>query len=170
MIEICRALISDIELRQETSLLWVRGKGCEGKDAFVVLNESVLTVLKEYIQSRKLSLNSRKALFVSLSDRNYEKALTTFSLSRIVKERMIHAGIKTSRLTAHSLRHTFGVLAIKSGASLYDVQLAMRHLSPQTTQVYLGDIEKEKRMEGSPERGVADVIKKIILKESYEKK
>ncbi len=162
LIEISRALVSDLEIGPDHAILWVRGKGKEGKDAFVVITSEVLLLLKNYIFSRKVSLGSKKPLFASLSDRNFEKQITVFSLSRIIKLRFIAAGIKTSRITAHSLRHTFGVLAIKSGTSLYDVQLAMRHLSPQTTQVYLGDIEKEKRMEGAPEKNVALFLQNSI--------
>ena len=161
LIEVARALASDIEFAadQNTYLLWVRGKGREGKDSFVVLSAAVVATLEMYLSSRKVKLGcSRKPLFASLSQRNREEALTVFSLSRLIKRRMIKAGIKTRRITAHSLRHTFGVLAIEAGASLYEVQLAMRHLSPQTTQVYLGDIEHKKRLEGSPEKRVSEFL------------
>lgn len=161
LIEIERALISDIEDHESgKKLLWVRGKGKEGKDNFVVLVSSVYNVLIEYIKSKNKFLSS-EPLFTSLSDRNFGSSLTTSSLSRIIKNRLINAGIKTKRVSAHSLRHTFGVLTIQSGASLYEVQLAMRHLSPHTTQIYLGDIERQKRLEGSPEEKISELIKKL---------
>jgi integrase/recombinase XerD len=164
LIEIQRALISDIEKHESGKyLLWVRGKGRDGKDNFVILVHDVIVVLLNYITRRNLFLISKEPLFSSLSDRNHGKQLTTQSLSRIIKNRLQGANIKTKRITAHSLRHTFGVLAIQTGASLYEVQLAMRHLSSQTTQIYLGDIERSKRLEGNPEEKISHLIKNIKI-------
>ena len=39
-------------------------------------------------------------------------------------------------LSAHSLRHTAGTLAIQSGASLRQVQELLGHADPKTTAIY----------------------------------
>jgi len=75
-----------------------------------------------------------------------------------VRTYLIKAGIKTKRVTAHSLRHTFGVLSMQAEASLYEVQPAMRHAAPSTTQMYLGDLERLKRLEASPERKISTLL------------
>jgi len=158
LIEVQQALISDLEDEEDRGILWIRGKGRHDKDDFVVLTEDALEPVRTYLKSRKA--RSRHApLFISVSDRNRGQKLTTFSLSRIIKRRLKAAGVSHRRITAHSLRHTFGVLAMQSGASLYEVQLAMRHNSPTTTQVYLGDIEKAKRQEGGPEKRLSHLLK-----------
>ena len=161
LIEIKRAQICDIELKDDDdgALLWIRGKGRDGKDDFVVLTEDALAPIHHYLKMRR-SKNAQEPLFASLSDRNFGKALTTFSLSRLIKNRFRAAGIDSKRITAHSLRHTFGVMAIQAGASLYEVQLAMRHTAPTTTEIYLGDIERSKRLEGGPEKRIGALFER----------
>lgn len=154
LIEICRATLDDLEEHASgQTLLWVRGKGRDGKDAFVIITDGVKKPLAEYLKTRNIWLGNRP-IFSSLSDRNMGKMLTTRSVSRIVKTYLRRAGFDSRRLTAHSLRHTFGVMAIRAGSSLYEVQLAMRHTAPTTTEVYLGDIEQAKRLEGGPEKRI----------------
>jgi integrase len=146
-----------LQLEDDEALLWVRGKGRDGKDEFVVLTEDSLEPIRLYLRSRMLK-DKKEPLFASLSDRNYGKRITTFSLSRLIKGYLRRAGLNSRRLSAHSLRHTFGVLSIKSGASLYEVQLAMRHMAPTTTEVYLGDIEQQKRREAAPEKRLSELL------------
>lgn len=161
LIELKRASLEDLEMRSDgKAVLWVRGKGREGKDDFVVITDETLEPITDYLRTRKPK-QLTEPLFTSISDRNFGGKLTTFSLSRIVKSRLRNIGIDTRRLSAHSLRHTFGVMAIKAGASLYEVQLAMRHTSPATTEIYLGDIEQAKRLEGGPEQRISDLLKSL---------
>jgi integrase/recombinase XerD len=157
LIEIIRADYQDLDLQGDEALLWVRGKGRDGKDECVVIAQETLKPLRDYLKARSLT-STTEPLFTSLSDRNRNKRLTTFSLSRLIKRYLRLAGLNNRRITAHSLRHTFGVLSIKAGASLYEVQLAMRHSNPATTEMYLGDIERQKRLEGAPERKVSDLL------------
>ena len=164
LIEVQRAKVQDIEESGDHAILWVRGKGRDDKDNFVILTQDVLDAIHAYLQKRKAK-SVYAPLFASVSDRNRGKQLTTFSLSRIIKQRLRAAGIASRRITAHSLRHTFGVLAMEAGASLYEVQLAMRHSSPTTTQVYLGDIEQAKRQEGGPEKRLSNFFKDDTKKE-----
>jgi integrase/recombinase XerC/integrase/recombinase XerD len=164
LIEIKRANIVDIEAKDDepdNAILWVRGKGRDGKDDFVVLTEEALKPIMRYLKVRKPQ-SSQEPLFASLSDRNFGGQITTQSLSRIIKARLRFAGMDSRRITAHSLRHTFGVMAIKAGASLYEVQLAMRHTAPTTTEIYLGDIERSKRMEGGPEKRISKLFAGIF--------
>jgi len=164
LIEVSSILISDMEINHsnENVVLWVRGKGRDGKDSFVMLVKDVFQVLTKYLDFRN-SLNiESKLLFFSHSTKTKNKIIKKFStssISRIVKNRLISAGVKTKRISAHSLRHTFGVMAINAGVSLYDLQLAMRHSSPTTTQIYLGDIEHAKRINACPEQTIRDFLK-----------
>lgn len=155
--EIASAVLEDMYEQRGEMLLWIHGKGRSSKDEFVLLTPQALTPLHEYLQTRTIK-SEKEPIFVSLSDRNYGKRLTIFSLSRIIKGRLRAAGFDSKRITAHSLRHTFGVLSMQAGASLYEVQLAMRHTAPTTTQLYLGDIERIKRLEASPERKMSNLL------------
>jgi integrase/recombinase XerC/integrase/recombinase XerD len=155
--EVASALLEDMYEQRGEMLLWIHGKGRSSKDEFVLLTPETLVSLHNYLQARVIK-SEKDPLFVSLSDRNYGKKLTMQSLSRIIKNRLRAAGFDSKRITAHSLRHTFGVLSMQAGASLYEVQLAMRHTAPTTTQLYLGDIERIKRLEASPERKMSNVL------------
>ncbi len=155
--ELAGAVIDDLQESRGSMVLWVHGKGRSGKDDFVVLTKDALDPLLDYLRMRKVRHNNFP-LFTSLSDRNYGKRLTIYSFSRIIKNRLRKAGFDSRRITAHSLRHTFGVLAMQAGASLYEVQLAMRHAAPTTTQLYLGDIERIKRLEASPEQKISALL------------
>lgn len=155
--EIASATLEDMYEQRGEMLLWIHGKGRSSKDEFVLLTPQTLVSLHDYLQVRVIKSES-EPIFISLSDRNYGKRLTIFSLSRIIKRRLRAAGFDSKRITAHSLRHTFGVLSMQAGASLYEVQLAMRHTAPTTTQLYLGDIERIKRLEASPERKMSNLL------------
>lgn len=155
--EVASALLEDMYEQRGEMLLWIHGKGRSSKDEFVLLTPQTLASLHEYLQARVIK-SERDPLFASLSDRNYGKKLTIYSLSKIIKDRLRGAGFDSKRITAHSLRHTFGVLSMQAGASLYEVQLAMRHTAPTTTQLYLGDIERIKRLEASPERKMSNLL------------
>lgn len=156
--EVASSEIADIEVHHGNYRLWIQGKGRHGKDEFVILTEATRIPLEEYIAARELASKQRVPLFASLSDKNFGKKLTTFSVSRLIRQHYQRAGIKTKRVTAHSLRHTFGVLSMQAGASLHEVQLAMRHTAPSTTQIYLGDIERIKRLEGAPEHKLSQLL------------
>ena len=158
--EISQAMLGDLEVAEDASKLWVHGKGRSGKDEFVLLTKEALQPIQNYIDQMADKGHQSSPLFCSLSNRNYGKRLTTFSLSRMIKKYLRKACMNSKRISAHSLRHTFGVLAIQAGASLYEVQLAMRHMAPSTTEVYLGDIERLKRLEASPERKISILLNK----------
>jgi integrase/recombinase XerC/integrase/recombinase XerD len=81
-------------------------------------------------------------LFTSISDRNQGEALTTRSISRIVKQIFRGVGLDSRRLTAHSLRHTAITLSIKGGASLQQAQAMARHTDPKTTMIYFHNLNR----------------------------
>jgi len=140
-IEVSRALIEDI--RQETgqAVLWIQGKGRDSKDDFVLLTKEALSPIKRYLKARG-DLLQKDPLFCSHSDRNNSQALTTRSISRIVKTALRKIGLDDKRLTAHSLRHTAISLSIKGGASLQQAQAMARHTDPKTTLVYFHNLDR----------------------------
>jgi site-specific recombinase XerD len=134
-IEIVRADIGDVRQSGGTPVLWVHGKGRDSKDEFVVLTDEALAAIHSYMAVRgKVNLND--PLFVSHSNHNASGRLTTRSVRRLVKKHLKETGINSSRLTCHSLRHTFATLAIANNAPLLAVQQAMRHADINTTTIY----------------------------------
>ena len=46
-------------------------------------------------------------------------------------------GVFSSRISAHSLRHTFATMALANGATIEQVRDTLRHASITTTQIYV---------------------------------
>lgn len=147
-IEVARATIGDIRQESGQPVLWIQGKGRDEKDDFVILSDKALAPIREYLDTRVREegrpLKEASPLFASVSSSNLGQAMTTRSISRIVKTSLRKAGADSSRLTAHSLRHTAITLAISGGASIQQVQSMARHADPKTTMIYLHNLERVK--------------------------
>lgn len=155
--------IKDIEkLSNEKHIIWIRGKGRAGKDNFVILLEETWESIKEYLEARNKINPIEEESFLFIGHQNREikenKKMHVDSIGRIVNTYLKMCNIKSNNISPHSLRHTFGTAAIEAGVPLHDVQIAMRHSSSTTTQVYLGDIEKKKRKEATSEKRVRDFL------------
>lgn len=139
-IELKRAKIED--LRQNNTVLYIQGKGREDKAEYVKIAPETAKAIQDYLLTRK-DTKQTSPLFVSQSNHNNEMEMTTRSISRIVKNQLIVAGLKSDRLTAHSLRHTAGTLNLKAGGTLAETQQLLRHKSINTTMIYSHILDRE---------------------------
>lgn len=137
-IEISRADVSDIVLRDGKYFLLVQGKGHNEKDAAVRISEGVYRLIQEYLKAS----GKQQVLFSSVSRRNCGGRLSANSIGRIIKKALREGGYNSKRLTAHSLRHTAATVALKAGATLRQVQQVLRHTSIAITQIYLHDLDR----------------------------
>ena len=153
-IEISRANLDDFRTKGDQYILAVQGKGRDDRGLYVIMPPEAERAIRAYLKRRGKTPRGAP-LFASCSNRDYGKRMTTRSISRVVKERMIAAGYNSSFLTAHSLRHTAGTLAIQNGATLEQAQQFLRHSSIESTMVYYH--EKE-RAENQSERIVMETI------------
>lgn len=149
-IEIARARIEDIARYAGEQVLWIHGKGRDGKDEFVLLTCNALNPINEYLQARS-ALKPRASLFASHSSKNFGRMLTTRSISRIIKNRLIAIGIDESRITAHSLRHTAVTFSLLAGATPQEARALARHSDINTTLLYAHNIN---RIQHAPERKI----------------
>lgn len=141
-VEVARAQVGDITFPAErVSALIVWGKGRVERDDFVVLEESTLSPISDYLAARGRPSDD-EPLFASLSPRNAGAPLTTRSISRIVKNRMRAVGIDGDRYTAHSLRHTAVTFALMGGASVQQAQAMARHADISTTMIYAHNVDR----------------------------
>ena len=153
-VEVQRADISDIRNVQGETCLFVMGKGKTSKSQFVKLSGHVLQAIRAYLNARG-TVADDEPLFASLSHRNYGGRMTTYSISRICKSAMRHAGFNNSRLTAHSLRHTAITLALIAGISIQEVSQFARHSSINITMIYAHDVE---RLKSKCENAISEAI------------
>lgn len=140
-VEVSRAQVGDIRQEAGQVVLWVRGKGRDTKDDFVILLEEAHKPIREYLALRG-TVEDQEPLFSSLSDRNRGQGLSTRTISGIVKRALRRIGLDSKRLTAHSLRHTAITLAAAGGASLEQTQAMARHTDPKTTQIYFHNLAR----------------------------
>lgn len=134
--EVARACVEDMQTVAGQSALFIQGKGHDGKDQAVKLAPKVEKAIREYLKERG-ETDKKAFLFIGISNRNADGgAMTTRSISRIVKSRMQAIGLDSERLTAHSLRHTAATLNLLNGGTLEETQQLLRHSSITTTQIY----------------------------------
>lgn len=141
-IEIARLSLEDIRQRAGNTVLYIQGKGRLESTDFMNLPERVSQAIWRYVYAVN-EVNLQTALFISLSKQNYGKALTTRSISRLVKDYFLQNGFKSRKLSAHSLRHSAVTLSLQAGQSLASVQQFARHASITTTQIYNHALEQE---------------------------
>ncbi|MCC9117512.1 site-specific integrase [Staphylococcus capitis] len=151
-IEVARAEVDDIRNVGDTPVLYIKGKGKEEKTDYVKLPLQVIKAIGRY---RSMLTDEHEKLFVSTSNNNKGKALTTCSVSTIVKTAMKNAGYNSPRLTAHSLRHSTATLNLLGGGTLEETQQLLRHSKISTTMVYLHHLE---RANNQSEKRVANSI------------
>ena len=153
-IEIARAKIDDLRNLGNSTVLYIQGKGRDEKANYIKLPTAVENAIRAYLQTRE-DVNPSAGLFTSSSNNSKGKSLTTRSLSKIIKDRLIQAGYDSDRLTAHSLRHTAGTLNLVNGGSLEDTQQLLRHSNINTTMIYLHHIDRAKNQS---EQRISDAI------------
>lgn len=140
-IEVARAKIEDLRIAGDSAALYIQGKGRDEKTEYVKLAEPVEAAIRDYLKARGKA-DSKEALFTSTSNNNTGKAMTTRSISGIVKEAMRAAGFDSERLTAHSLRHTAATLNLLAGGSVQETQQLLRHSNIGTTMIYAHNLER----------------------------
>lgn len=134
-IEIERARVEDLRALGDTTVLYYQGKGRSEKTEYKKLAPQVEEAVRAYLQERGKA-EAGEALFTSTAHRNQGEGLTTRSISRIVKTRLVEAGLDSPRLTAHSLRHTTATQNLLNGGSLEETQQLLGHRSINTTMIY----------------------------------
>ena len=138
--EVARANVGDFEIVDGVIRLHILGKGRDEKIEAVNVPGGVYNLIQNWLAARG-TVADDAPLFSSVSRNNFGGRLTTVSISRIVKGLMKAADYDSPRLTAHSLRHTAATTALKSGATLREVQETLRHRNISVTQIYLHELD-----------------------------
>lgn len=147
-VEVARSDVRDLGVAGGQAVLYIQGKGKDEKSDYVKLAAPVEQALRAYLKVRG-PVDADAPLFASLSHRDEGARLTTRSISRIVKDRLIAAGFDSERLTAHSLRHTAATLNLLAGGTLEETQQLLRHTSLNTTMIYNHQLDREKNQSES---------------------
>ena len=154
--ELVNANIEDIGTKDGLKVLYVKGKGHNEKDDFVVLTNDMLEILDKYLVLRKDYID-KSPLFASVSNRSYGKRLDSSTIRGICKEYLRNIGVDTPRISTHSFRHTAITLSILAGSNLVDVKDFARHTDINTSLRYIHNL---KRLENAPELKIDEFLKK----------
>ena len=146
-VELHRADLSDLRVINGSLLLYIRGKGRQESDEYVVVdNPQAQDAIHAWLSVRG---GLPGALFLSLSRRNSKGSLEDRRLSlRSIRELIIGyyqaAGVYNpdGRKSSHSLRHTAITSAFVHGASVPQVKVMARHKSEDTTMGYYHAIDR----------------------------
>ena len=133
--ELCALDIDDID-KEDLSALVIGGKG--EKDRTVLFTHSSVEVLESWepIRERRLrdaNDSGLRAVFVSSRGRRINPRSIQKMMDRLAEA----ADIPKSRLSPHTLRHTFATGLLERGADLVTIQRLLGHSSIATTRVYL---------------------------------
>lgn len=142
-ISIVRADIGDIRTAGDAVALYYQGKGHEEKADYVKLAEPVEEAVRAYLKARG-ETDPKAPLFSSIANRNTGERMTTRSVSRVAKERLISVGLESDRLTGHSLRHTAATLNLLNGGTVEETQQLLGHANINTTLIYSHALERAK--------------------------
>tara|TARA_B100001996_G_scaffold201262_1_gene154053 strand:- start:2309 stop:3424 length:1116 start_codon:yes stop_codon:yes gene_type:complete len=133
--ELCALDIDDID-KEDLSALVIGGKG--EKDRTVLFTQSSVEVLESWEPIRERRLRDAddgglRAVFVSSRGRR----INPRSIQKMMDRLADAADIPKSRLSPHTLRHTFATGLLERGADLVTIQRLLGHSSIATTRVYL---------------------------------
>lgn len=136
-VELNRANVRDLEVKNGAAVLYVWGKGHTEPDAKKPLAPEVYAAIRDYLDSRSDRPTANSPLFVSTGNRSGGKRIAVTTISKMLKRAMQQAGFDSERITAHTLRHTAGTNVQELTGDLYLTQKYMRHANPATTEIYL---------------------------------
>jgi len=127
--ELCGLDLSDLDLPGGTARLFGKGR----KERLAGLGRPCLEALDAYFVAARRARVRRDPSATFLN--RHGRRLTTRGVHGLLVRRAAMAGIGT-RVTPHTLRHSFATHLLEAGANLREVQELLGHASISSTQVY----------------------------------
>lgn len=134
--EACAVRLGDVN--------WARGDirviGKGDKERTVYADAQTLGLLERWLQERGRHTRTRREdapMFVSVRTGVRGRQVTTDSIEKMVRRRMLDVGIPREKAHPHCLRHTFASDLLAAGRSIEELRELLGHASVRTTQVYL---------------------------------
>ncbi len=111
----------------------VHGKG--NKDRLVFITPEVREAIDDYMAIRddgRIAPGHEDALFIS---RNFCR-ISVRGVQKMVEKNLKLAGLDSTRISTHKLRHTAATLMLQNGVDVRTLQDVLGHESLNTTQIY----------------------------------
>lgn len=113
----------------EYRFIVIKGKG--QKERLVPLRANVLDLLNKYISSE--TQKDQKYLFSSNGKENH---ITRRTIENIIKKSALKACIEPSKVSPHTMRHSFATHLLQKGLDIREIQELLGHASINTTAIY----------------------------------
>lgn len=143
-VEVSRLCINDLVPFDGGCYIKIQRKGHTSKDQTYCMGLDAFKFINEYLNER-MAENVSEPLFINHGFHSSSESMNPAIIGQIVAVELDRIGLTGKEYTAHSLRHTFAVLSLLEGASLYDLQIALGHSDVEMTQIYLKSVEEERR-------------------------
>lgn len=153
--EVERINIGDFSKRENEPVLYIQRKGRTDKNEIVVLHPSTVEWFEDYIADRDFTDVS--PLFISHKSKCNNRLIKQ-TIGRIIKQRLALIGISNPKISAHSLRHTFGTLMVEQGVDIETIKDMMGHSDTKTTRIYVEMAQRRHLLHHSPSMAVGNEI------------
>lgn len=114
----------------EEGVIKVKRKG--DHERILPANDDVMMSLRRYLNTRK-DASGHEPLFISKRNQRLANA----SVWHLVRKYMKQSRIEKSRLSPHTLRHTFATALLKKGENILTIKELLSHQNLRTTERYL---------------------------------
>ena len=131
--ELCSLQLSSLNINKNNNdnyfFLTIKGKG--QKERIVPIRKNVLQLLEDYIKITKK--NKQKYLFQSNGKNNF---ITRRTILNIIKQTATLAGLDFTKISPHTIRHSFATHLLQKGLDIREIQELLGHSSIDTTSIY----------------------------------
>jgi integrase/recombinase XerD len=149
--ELCEAELN--ALRRDPPVLLVRGKG--EKERLIPVGGEAMAAISAWLEhGRPQVLRGRRSSFLFPS--RTSRPLTRQGVWKSIRRYALEAGI-TTKLSPHTLRHSFATHLLEGGADLRSIQAMLGHADISTTEIYthvaparLHQVHREAHPRGGP--------------------
>lgn len=156
--EIVEIKLKNFSVNMGKNVVEIIGKG--DKERFIVVSDTIMVLIQNYLQLRGLSLNDKafgdSYLLIGHSYNSDNEQVTSQTIYNVIKKVAEKAGVGAETISPHSFRHTFATLSRKGGVDLNDISDMMGHSSISTTKRYE---HSERVVENHP----ADLLTDLFL-------
>jgi len=149
--------IKNGDLSEDLSSVLIKGKG--GKQRVVPLFGKVKEVLKKYLFEKQHFNTEGSFLFPSNSKFGH---ITRHRFFQLLKKLSLECGINVSKVSPHTIRHSFASHLLERGVDLRIIQESLGHKDISTTQIYTHIQSKKIRKILEEKHSIRNDLKKLI--------